>query len=76
MNFKNVFRIIVGMLFAAFVFQNAEVVEIRFLVWSTHASRAFVLICVFAFGLLAGWFPAWIKGKKDCREDQEETYKG
>ncbi|MBI9074062.1 MAG: LapA family protein [Desulfatibacillum sp.] len=71
MSFKNIFRIVVMLLFAAFVVQNAEVVEIRFLVWSTYASRALVLICVFVLGLLAGWLPALFKGKRECPEDKE-----
>ncbi|ACL03529.1 hypothetical protein Dalk_1832 [Desulfatibacillum aliphaticivorans] len=72
MNFKNIVSIVVGMLFAAFVFQNAEMVEVRFLVWSAQASRALVLICVFCLGLIVGWFPSWMK-RKECAKDEDEA---
>jgi len=39
---KRVLFLVIGLLFAIFVFQNAQVVEVRFLFWSAHASRALV----------------------------------
>ena len=38
-----------------FTVQNAEVVEVKFLIWSGFMSRALLLFFVFAGGLLSGW---------------------
>lgn len=65
MTVKNVVRILIGLLFVIFVIQNAEVVEVRFLFWGAEASRALVLCCVFALGLIAGWLPIRITKKKE-----------
>lgn len=56
---KTVVIIVLVFLFTAFVFQNAEVVEIRFLFWTFPLSRVLLLlgalIVGFAVGLLSGW---------------------
>ena len=38
-----------------FTVQNAEVVEVRFLLWTGSMSRALLLFLVFVGGLLTGW---------------------
>jgi hypothetical protein len=48
-------------LFAIFVVQNVEVMEVRFLFWHTGASRALVLVSTFGLGLLAGWLMVWLR---------------
>ena len=55
MSFKNVTIVALLFLFALFVVQNAQVVEVRFLFWKTEASRAIVLLVTFGVGMLAGW---------------------
>lgn len=47
------------LLFAIFVGQNAQVVELRFLFWKTAASRSIVLLGTFLVGLAAGWLAKW-----------------
>jgi uncharacterized integral membrane protein len=38
-----------------FVFQNTQVVEFKFLVWTLSISRALMLFGALAVGVLAGW---------------------
>ena len=64
---KRIALIIIAILFAVFILQNAQVVEVRFLFWGTEASRAIVLLVTFFLGLVAGWLSGW-KRKKACRE--------
>lgn len=60
---KRIALIIIAILFAVFILQNAQVVEVRFLFWGTEASRAIVLLVTFFLGLVAGWLSGW-KQKK------------
>ncbi len=55
MSVKSITIIALLFLFALFVVQNAQVVEVRFLLWKTEASRAIVLLVTFGAGMLAGW---------------------
>lgn len=55
MSIKNISIIVLLFLFAFFVVQNAQIVEVRFLLWKTEASRAIVLLVTFGVGMLAGW---------------------
>ena len=50
---------VIAILFAIFILQNAEVVEVRFLFWGTEASRAIVLLVTFFIGLVSGWLTVW-----------------
>jgi len=58
---KRVALLVVFFLFAIFVVQNVEVMEVRFLFWRTGASRALVLVSTFGLGLLAGWLMLWLR---------------
>jgi hypothetical protein len=58
---KRVALLVVFFLFAIFVIQNVEVMEVRFLVWRTGASRALVLVSTFGLGLLGGWLMLWLR---------------
>jgi putative membrane protein len=60
---KRIALIIIAILFAVFILQNAQVVEVRFLFWGTEASRAIVLLVTFFLGLVSGWLSGW-KHKK------------
>ena len=51
---KRISFLVLGLLFATFIIQNAEVVQVRFLFWSTQASRAIVLIGAFVLGGIVG----------------------
>ncbi len=57
---KRIVFLVIALLFATFVLQNAQVVEVRFLFWQTEASRALVLLGILVFGLIAGWLSGWI----------------
>ena len=52
---RRIVLLLIGFLFAIFVVQNANVVELRFLFWSVQASRALVLLGTFIVGLVSGW---------------------
>lgn len=58
---KRVALLVVFLLFAIFVVQNVEMMEVRFLFWRTGTSRALVLVSTFALGLLAGWLMLWLR---------------
>jgi uncharacterized integral membrane protein len=58
-----------ALLFATFVAQNAEVVEVQFLFWQTQASRALVLLGTLAIGLIAGWLTGWLR----CKDSEPEA---
>jgi len=58
---KRVALLVVFFLFAIFVVQNVEVMEVRFLFWRTGASRALVLVSTFGLGLLVGWLMLWLR---------------
>jgi len=62
---KRIALIIIAILFAVFILQNAQVVEVRFLFWGTEASRAIVLLVTFFLGLVSGWLSGWKHKKPD-----------
>ena len=43
------------MIMGIFVFQNMEVVEVNFLIWSVEASRVIIFLVIFLIGALVGW---------------------
>lgn len=61
---KRILMIVIILLFATFVAQNANVVEVRFLFWKASASRALVLLGTFACGLIGGWLTGRL-GRKE-----------
>jgi uncharacterized integral membrane protein len=52
---KRIVFLVLGLLFATFVVQNSDVVQVRFLFWGAQASRAIVLLGAFALGIVVGW---------------------
>ena len=52
---KRILFLVLGLLFAIFIVQNAEVVQVRFLFWSAQASRALVLLGTFLLGGIVGY---------------------
>jgi putative membrane protein len=51
---KRIVFLVLGLLFATFVVQNSNVVQVRFLFWSAQASRALVLLGAFILGGIVG----------------------
>ena len=73
MTIKRFFFLAVGIVFAIFVVQNAEVVEVRFLFWSAQASRALVLIGTLILGLVIGWLSSWLRQQDEQSEINEDS---
>ncbi len=69
---KRIALMIIAILFAVFILQNAQVVEVRFLFWGTEASRAIVLLVTFSFGLVFGWLSGW-KQKKPAENKSKSN---
>ena len=44
------------LLVVVFAFQNAQVVEVRFLFWGLALPRSLLILVVLVVGLAAGWF--------------------
>lgn len=65
MNMKRVVTIVCGLLYVVFVIQNTQVVEVRFLLWSTQVSRALILAGTFVLGFISGQLWSWIRRKKE-----------
>ena len=61
---KRVVLLVLAFLFAIFVAQNSQAVEVRFLFWGTQASRALVLLGTFPLGLIAGLSSPWMLKKE------------
>jgi uncharacterized integral membrane protein len=55
-----------------FVAQNAQVAELRFLVWRVAMSQALLLLFVLAVGIGAGWilrsYAEWRRTRRASRE--------
>ena len=47
-----------------FIVQNAEVVEIRYLLWTLSISRALLMFLVLAIGIITGWLLHGMAGLK------------
>ena len=61
---KRIAFLVFGLLFATFIVQNSDVVQVRFLFWGAQASRALVLLGAFILGVVAGW----VSGRVTRRE--------
>ena len=66
--------------FALFVAQNAQVVEVRFLIWRFAMSQAVLLFFVLAAGFGAGWilrtWIAWRRVRDPARSDDIDLRAG
>lgn len=65
---KRVTFIAIFAVFAVFILQNTEVVEVRFWFWQAQASRALVLLITFIVGLLIGWLTGIRKKVSGAKE--------
>jgi lipopolysaccharide assembly protein A len=70
---KRIAIIIIAILFAVFILQNAQVVEVRFLFWGTEASRAIVLLVTFFIGLVSGWLSGWKRKEPGEKKQTNKT---
>ena len=58
MNLKLYTGLSLLILVVIFTIQNAEVVQINFLIWDFSMSRALMIFLVLSIGILVGWFAA------------------
>ena len=61
---KRIVFLVLGLLFATFIVQNAEVVQVRFLFWTAQASRAIIILGTFVLGIVVGWISGRVKKKE------------
>ena len=74
MNVKMVLVLMLTGLAVAFIAQNAQVAELRFLVWTLAMSQALLLFLVLATGVLSGWvLHAWFAHRRAHRHAQAEA---
>ena len=58
-------------LIAIFAIQNAEALEVRFLVWTFTLRRAVMLFVVLSIGIIIGWtWRSLSRSKNDGRSDK------
>ena len=62
---RNIIFAILIIIVVIFVLQNTQVVEVKFLAWQVNMSRALMILCTLAIGLIAGWLIKVPKRKKD-----------
>ena len=55
MNAKLITSIILAGLAAIFIFQNAAMVELKFLFWTLPTSMALTMFLILSSGIIAGW---------------------
>ena len=65
MSIKRVATVVLGLLYGVFVIQNTQVLEVRFLFWSTEVSRALILAGTFMLGFISGRLWSWIRRKQE-----------
>ncbi|MCG6916539.1 MAG: LapA family protein [Deltaproteobacteria bacterium] len=61
---KRIVFLVLGLLFATFIIQNAGVVQVRFLFWSAQASRAIILLGTFVLGIIVGYVAGRVRRKE------------
>jgi putative membrane protein len=64
---RNIIFICLIGLVIIFVLQNTQVVEVRFLLWTTSMSRALMLLGTLAVGLIGGWLLTLPKRSKTLK---------
>jgi putative membrane protein len=62
---KRIVFLVLGLLFATFIVQNSDVVQVRFLFWGTQASRALILLGAFILGIIVGWVSGRVTKKAE-----------
>jgi uncharacterized integral membrane protein len=71
MQIRRIATISFGLLYVVFVIQNTQVVEVRFLFWSTQVSRALILAGTFVLGFVSGRLWSWIRRKQEEATEAE-----
>ena len=55
MRYKIILSIVLLVLLQLFIFQNMEIVQIRFLFWTLTVSRVFLMFSMLITGIVVGW---------------------
>ena len=55
MNYKMIIALVLAGVCVIFIFQNIEVVQIHFLLWSFAMSRSLLVILLLVMGIAIGW---------------------
>ena len=64
MTAKRIVFLLIGFLFATFVVQNIDVVQVRFLFWKAQASMALIFLGAFFLGIFVGWVSRRVKKRE------------
>ena len=67
---RNIIFIVIIMVLI-FVFQNTQIVEVKFLFWEFSIPRALILFSTLCFGLICGWMLPRRRDKKFIIENQK-----
>ncbi len=62
MSLKNVIILVSGLIFLLFLFQNTQMVTLRFLFWEITLSQALFMPVVVLVGVVVGYMVARLKG--------------
>jgi uncharacterized integral membrane protein len=68
---RNIIFVCLIALVLIFVFQNTQVVQFRFLVWTISMSRALMLFGTLAIGFIAGWLLTMPKREKPYQHESK-----
>ena len=73
MKAKLITSIILAGLAAIFIFQNAAMVELKFLFWTLPASMALTMFLILSSGIIAGWL---LRGTFSRRKSRTHNKQG
>lgn len=71
MKFKSILLLIFSALIAIIAIQNAQAIEVKFLLWKFSASQILVILGSFGLGLLGGILISMIRNGKNNSKDSD-----
>ncbi|MBD99610.1 MAG: hypothetical protein CMO34_07180 [Verrucomicrobia bacterium] len=71
MKFKSILLLIFSALIAIIAIQNAQAIEVKFLLWKFSASQILVILGSFGLGLLGGILISMIRDGKNNSKDSD-----
>ena len=74
MNARFFVIVLLAGLFIVFMFQNDELLKVRFAFWSVIMSKSLLILLVFVAGLIFGWISfAWGQRRGDSARGKKRT---
>jgi uncharacterized integral membrane protein len=61
---KRIIFLVLGLLLATFIVQNADAVPVKFLFWGSQVSMALILMGSFVLGAIVGWVSGRVYGRE------------